>query len=234
MMKRLLPFYICFALIALLITGCSKSPPVDKLHWFDTSAILYQGSKNVYFDPIGLSGSLPPADIILVTHAHDDHWSPENLKKIIQPDTLLVVSPNVAMAYEKAKDELGISATILGEGESFETKGIKIEAVPAFDNKYHLRENGGAGYIITIDGIRIYHAGGTQPYPEMTQNQADLAIVSVYKSDELKEIVRLIPAKTFVFVHTGFSGAKAYTKVLTEEIGGDKVFVALEPGPLEP
>lgn len=233
-MRRLLYFCIGLALLVLSVTGCSKSSLVDKLHWFDASAILYQGSQNIYFDPVNLSGDLPPADIILVTHAHDEHWSVKDLKKIIQPDTLLVISPNVAPAYEQVKDDIGIPAIVIGEGESVEMKGVTIEAVPAYDTKYHLRENGGAGYIITIDSVRLYHAGSTQPYPEMTENQADLAIISVYKSDELKEIVKLIPAKTFIFVHTSFSGAKAYAKVLTDEISGDKAFVSIEPGTLAP
>ena len=120
-MKRLFALFLSFCLLAGSLTACaaptlvptaeptstpapSTSTPcaadaLSKLHWFGTSAILYNGSQKIYFDPISLTGTFPPADIILITHAHTDHWSVNDLKKIIGPKTTLIISPSVKVAY---------------------------------------------------------------------------------------------------------------------------------------
>jgi len=205
---------------------------IEKLHWFGTSAILYQGSQNVYFDPITLAGELPTADLILVTHGHSDHWSVKDLLQIIGPQTTLVISPNVTTVYEQAKDQLGIEAKVMKEGETLEVNGVTIEAVPAYDG-IHPRQGGGVGYIITIDGQRIYHAGGTGPYPEMAQNECDIAIVPIYRNTTLNEVVSLIPAKEISVVHTSANSSESYAIVLGKD-HPDKKFVTIQSGPLEP
>ncbi len=136
-MKRYLSFFLLISLFVALLAGCAPAatqaptvtpvPPtatpvpasptpsaqdaLSKLHWFGTSAILYNGSKVIYFDPVTLEGNLPKADIILITHAHSDHWSPVDLAKVIGPNTTLIVATNVTAAYEASKAELGIPAT---------------------------------------------------------------------------------------------------------------------------
>jgi L-ascorbate metabolism protein UlaG (beta-lactamase superfamily) len=206
---------------------------VSKLHWFGTSAILYNGSQVIYFDPITLSGELPPADIILVTHAHTDHWSVKDIQQIIGPNTTLVISPNVSGVYESAREELGIPATILAEGETTEVNGVSIAAVPAFDTHGHLRENGGAGYIVAVDDLRIYHAGATLSYPEMAQYECDIAILPLYTADEARTMIKLIPAETFVIGHTSYYTVQALAKLAAEELEGRQV-ADLKLGPFEP
>ncbi len=207
---------------------------VSKLHWFGTSAVLYSGSQHIYFDPVTLSGTLPTADLILVTHAHGDHWSVNDLKKIIGPETKLVISPSVSTAYEKAKDELGIAATILAEGEKTEVNGLSIEAVPAFDTRFHLRESGGVGYIVAVDDLHIYHAGGTYSYPEMAKYESDIAILPLYKTDDLMVMLDIVPARVFVVGHTSYYTVKAVAKLAADTLTEDQRVADLEPGPFEP
>ena len=207
---------------------------MSKLHWFGTSAFLYRGSQNIYFDPITLAGELPPADIILITHAHSDHWSVPDIKKIIGPNTVLVISPNVNAAYEASKDALGIPATVLKEGETTEVRGVSIQAVPAYDTGAHPRENGGAGYIVAVDGVRIYHAGGTAAYPEMAQYHCDVALIPVYGMAATNEMVKVIPAKVFILEHTSIYAVQALITAFTKDFGGQKTFAILQPGPNGP
>jgi len=110
-MKRLLSFFVLTSLLVICSIGCAPAakvaptptsvPPTQtalpatstpdpavflgNLHWFGTAAILYHGSQTIYFDPVGLSGSLPPADLILISHGHSDHWSIPDIKKVIGP-----------------------------------------------------------------------------------------------------------------------------------------------------
>jgi L-ascorbate metabolism protein UlaG (beta-lactamase superfamily) len=114
-----------------------------KLHGFGISSILYHGSKNIYFDPVLLDGAVPAADIILISHAHDDHVEMASLKKIITSETVLIISPNAAGFYDTHREEIGIPAVILNEGELTEVGAVTIQAVPAFDMQYHARGTGG-------------------------------------------------------------------------------------------
>lgn len=255
-MKHLFALLLCFC----LLTACTAAPTlaptataepaatpvpptpipaasdvVSKLHWFGTSAILYNGTQKIYFDPISLAGTFPPADIVLITHAHTDHWSVNDLKKIIGPNTTLIISPNVSVAYETAKDELGIPATILEEGKTTEVNGVSVEAVPAFDTTYHRQGTGGVGYIVAVDGIRIYHAGGTAVYPEMSQYKPDVAILPMYTTAAVTDMMKLIPAKVFVIEHNSYYAAQAAGKLAKKDVLADDQMVAdLKDGPFAP
>jgi L-ascorbate metabolism protein UlaG (beta-lactamase superfamily) len=260
-MKRAIPFFLFINLVMVWVAGCKSAatavptplPPtvttvpatptlsveeaIGKLHWFGTSAILYNGSKVIYFDPISLGGNLPKADIILVTHAHSDHWSLSDVKKIIGPNTTLIVSPNVSSHYEAAKSDLGIPAIVLAEGQTAEVNGISIQAVPAYGSAYgkiHPREAGGAGYIVSIDGIRLYEAGGTDAYPDMAKSNCDIAFINLNSNDQNKTMAQIIQAKVIIFVHTSYYGAKAVADLFNQSIGGRKIFMAMEAGPNNP
>jgi L-ascorbate metabolism protein UlaG (beta-lactamase superfamily) len=255
-MKRSIHLSLLVALLAVWLAGCATPTPaaptaepsatpvpatptpsvpavVQNMHWFGTSSYLYHGSLNIYFDPVTLSGDLPKADLILVTHGHSDHWDVNELLKIIGPDTTLVISPNVTGGYDQAKEQLGIEAVVLAEGESKEIKGVTIRAVPAY-GLFHPRESGGVGYIVEVDGSNIYHAGGTGPYPEMAQYKVDLALLPMYRNEQLKEMIQLIPAKYFMVMHIGTSASQAYVTTLTKEFGPDKLFFTPAYGPYQP
>ena len=211
----------------------SPSDLVSKMHWFGTSSILYHGSQDIYFDPVTLSGELPVADIILVSHAHSDHWSVDDLVKIIGPDTKLVISPNITLAYEAAKDTLGIPATTLGMGETIEINGVTIKAVPAYGNGHPI-EAQGEGFLVNVDGGQIYFAGGTGTYPEMADMTCDVALLPVYTSADILAMAETVPAKIIIPLHTGQFAAGAYATVLSQQVGGDKQFISLSSGPYQP
>jgi len=63
---------------------------VKNVMWFGHDAICIKGSQVVFFDPYELSASAPKADIILISHEHFDHCSPQDVSKIKKPDTVIV------------------------------------------------------------------------------------------------------------------------------------------------
>jgi L-ascorbate metabolism protein UlaG (beta-lactamase superfamily) len=125
----------------------------------------------IYNDPVGGKAKFdgnPPPGLILITHEHQDHFEPETLAAIVGADTKLVVNPAV---MEKLPADLKARATAIGNGESTTVGAIKIDAIPAYNTtedrkKFHPqgRDN---GYVLTIDGRRIYIAGDTEDIPEM-------------------------------------------------------------------
>jgi L-ascorbate metabolism protein UlaG (beta-lactamase superfamily) len=245
-MKRALIFLLLASLLQAGSAACTTAGKVEptptpspmdavgKLHWFGTSAFLYNGSKIIYFDPVTLAGTLPPADLILITHAHSDHWSVADIKQIIGPNTVLVIGTNGSVAYEAAKADLGIPATILGEGMQTEIGGVSIAAVPAYDTTFHLKGTGGVGFLVTVDGITFYHTGGTAAYPDMAKYNCDIAFIPMYTREQAQAIAEILPAKVIIPEHTSYYGAKALADLLTQSMGENKKFLALQSGPYQP
>lgn len=115
-----------------------------------------------------------PADIILITHPHFDHCSVDDIEKIRKPDTVFVTEA------ESARKLTG-DVRVVKPGDRLTVMGIDIEAVPAYNtNKdFHPKKNKWLGFIITIDGVRIYHAGDTDLIPEMNDLSVDIALLPV-------------------------------------------------------
>ncbi|MEC9435188.1 MAG: MBL fold metallo-hydrolase [Pseudomonadota bacterium] len=136
----------------------------------------------IYADPVGdpsLYAGLPPADLVLITHHHGDHFKPETLAAIVGDDTALVVNPTV---MEALPADLKARAAEIANGGATEAKGVPISAIPAYNLtedrlKYHPkgRDN---GYVLEIDGTRVYIAGDTEDIPEMRAlDGVDIAFV---------------------------------------------------------
>ncbi len=136
----------------------------------------------IYNDPVGDPtnyADFPAPDLVLITHEHGDHYKPETLAAVVGENTRLLVNPRVG---EMLSDDLKAKATVIANGETAEMIGVAIEAIPAYNIteerlKYHPkgRDN---GYILAIDGLRVYIAGDTEDIPEMRAlNDIDIAFV---------------------------------------------------------
>jgi L-ascorbate metabolism protein UlaG (beta-lactamase superfamily) len=174
---------------------------VGRLHWFGVSSILYKGSKTIYFDPINIAGPVPPADIVLLSHAHGDHVDLESLQKIVKATTVMIISPNVDTIYDILKDHIKVDAIVLDEGETTDIGGVSVKAIPAYDAFLHPRAAKGMGYLVSVDGERIYFAGGTNYYPEMAEIESDVTIYPLYDSEDVMQAARILPTQVMVLVH---------------------------------
>ncbi|MFA6499842.1 MAG: MBL fold metallo-hydrolase [Desulfurivibrionaceae bacterium] len=175
---------------------------LENLHWLGHDAFLLRaGGKIIYFDPFQLGPGLPPADIICISHAHYDHCSPADVLAIQQPSTLIVTETEAAT---KLKGKI----ITLALGERCEVDGITIETVPAYNTnkQFHPQANGWLGFILTVDGVRVYHAGDTDYIPEMKNIRADIALLPVsgtyvMTAEEAAQAAILIGPKIAVPMH---------------------------------
>lgn len=151
-----------------------KQPAIlHKLHWLGHDSFRLDGPPVIYFDPLKLPASSPRADLILVSHEHYDHCSPDDIKRISGPQTVVVANPSAAAKLKGAKP--------IRVGEKLTVGEVTIEAVPAYNTnkKFHPKEAGHVGYIVTLGGERVYFAGDTDHIPEMKTFECDVALLPV-------------------------------------------------------
>jgi L-ascorbate metabolism protein UlaG (beta-lactamase superfamily) len=141
------------------------------LEWLGHAGFKITNGVVVYIDPYNISGG-PEADIIFITHDHFDHCSPSDIEKIRGEKTTTVCPEGCNVPGD---------IRIVTAGDNFEIKDVGVEVVPAYniDKKFHPKDKGFVGYVITIDGQRIYHAGDTDLIPEMSEVECDTALLPV-------------------------------------------------------
>ncbi len=132
-----------------------------KLTWLGHASVLIEGSINIIIDPFleqnpaaaKKVGELPKVDIVAITHDHEDHIS--DAFTIAKRDGATVVAMHEIAV--RASQE-GIAAEGMNIGGTIEVKGAKFTMVLAVHSSYSGHP---CGYVITLDGKRIYHAGDT-------------------------------------------------------------------------
>ncbi len=191
--------------------GSGVSRVADCIHWFGHDAMrIDAGEPVIYIDPWQVGDQPKKADLVLITHDHHDHCSLEDVEAVYKDGTEIVT---IAAAAKKLP---GKTVHTVGPGDAVTVKGIAVEAVPAYNiNKFrspgvpfHPRDAGHVGFIVTVDGVRVYHAGDTDCIPEMKDIKADIALVPVSGTyvmtvDEALEAVKIINPRLAIPMHVG-------------------------------
>jgi L-ascorbate metabolism protein UlaG (beta-lactamase superfamily) len=187
---------------------------LDGVEWLGHSGFrLRVGRSVVYIDPYRVPGGSPPADLILVTHGHYDHFSPQDVERLSTRDTWLV-GP-AAVAERVAGRVLSIAPG--GQLEDELVRGVHVAAISAYNTSkrdgegraFHPRDAGWVGYELNVRGERLYHAGDTDVIPEMDGvSGVDVALlpvsgVYVMTAHEAAEAARRIQPRVAVPMHWG-------------------------------
>jgi L-ascorbate metabolism protein UlaG (beta-lactamase superfamily) len=148
---------------------------VDYIHWLGHASFrIDDGAVTIYIDPWKLAAGASKADVILITHAHYDHFSAEDIAKIEKPTTVFVAPADVVSKLT------GKHIVTAAPGGSYQAGPVKVTAVAAYNtNKdFHPKANGWVGYIVTLsNGQRVYHSGDTDVTPEMKKVKTDVALM---------------------------------------------------------
>jgi L-ascorbate metabolism protein UlaG (beta-lactamase superfamily) len=182
----------------------SKQPHLMQyLHWIGHDSYRIDEPLVIYIDPWRLPAGSPPADLILVSHEHHDHCSPESVDQIRKAGTVILASAGAA-------ESLGEGVTVMRPGQRQVVGPVTIETVPAYniDKPFHPQEANHLGFILEIEGERLYFAGDTDVIPEMKSIRCDIALLPVsgkytMDADQAVQAAGILRPKVAVPMHFG-------------------------------
>ena len=218
---------------------------VDALEWLGHSGFrLSAGQATIYIDPYRVPAG-PKADLILVTHGHYDHFSPQDIERLSDQDTLLVAPAAVA---ERSRGRVASIAP----GEELELDpldGVSVSALAAYNTSkrdregrpFHPREAGCVGFDVNVRGQRLYHSGDTDVIPEMDAVVGvDVALLPVsgtyvMTAGEAVEAARRIQPRIAVPMHWGeHIGTRADAEAFAAKAPVEVRILAPAAGPRPP
>jgi L-ascorbate metabolism protein UlaG (beta-lactamase superfamily) len=152
---------------------------IENIQWLGHGSFLIQGPPFIYIDPWRVVRNAFLPDVILISHDHYDHCSVADVSKLRGSETIVISNERVAEQID------GI--TVLRPWQSITIDDISIKAIPAYspDGTQHPIEQGGLGYVISINYYDIYYAGDTKIIPDMQRIHPDIAILPIDNDDTL-------------------------------------------------
>jgi L-ascorbate metabolism protein UlaG (beta-lactamase superfamily) len=184
-----------------------------KISWLGHDSFKIKNGKTVIIDPFKIHPTPDKADILLISHEHFDHFSLDDIKKVVNEDTTIVTIPAVKKELSSLKVK---EVRAVKPGDKLKLGDVSIEVVPAYNlNKFrepgkvfHPKEDGKAGFIIGIKGVRVYHAGDTDLIPEMNGLKPDVALLPVsgtyvMTAEEAAQAAKIVEPKLAIPMHYG-------------------------------
>lgn len=159
-----------------------------------TVRIEVTGGPVIYIDPTGTVATAADADFILLTHNHGDHQSTAVITRLRKANTVIVSSPPGVPALTTAFPGTTINAVT--PGAKFTLGGVEVETVPMYNvvKNNHPRAMNFVGYVVNVGGVRVYHGGDTERFPEMKTFTADVALLPLGQTFTMNTVQEAVDA----------------------------------------
>lgn len=181
---------------------------MDRIQWAGHGSFIVQGPPIIYINPWRVVRSVFHADVILVSHDHYDACSLADIEKLRGDSTIVIGNERVAAQIR--------DTTLLRPWHSITIDAASIKAVPAYSTRslLHPAEDGGLGFIISLNLYDIYYAGDTETIPEMTRIRPDIAILPIDGSgtmtvEEAADVVKAMRPRWVIPCNWGAIGQSA-------------------------
>lgn len=188
------------------------------------SSIKITGTKTIYFDPLEIQGEPHDADMVFITHEHYDHFSPDDMEKVIKKDTQIIVPLGMLDMVKKKFPKQTFHGMIPAQSENFD--GVKCQGIPAYNIRklFHPKGKKWLGYLVELDGKTYYAMGDTDVTPEAKSVDADVIFVPIggkYTMDATEAAEFINERQPGLVVPIHYADTKAYDtfkNLLSEEI----------------
>lgn len=172
---------------------------------------------DIYVDPFGIKESINDARIIFITHSHYDHFSIEDIRKVVNSETVFVCTSDVKKEIEKVYDNKIIEVEVNGN-YAFGNVGFKTFPSYNIDKKFHPKNNNWVGYIIEVNGVSYAILGDSDLTEEAKRIKCDVLFVPIggtytMNGKEASELANIIRPNLVIPVHyNGIVGNKENEK----------------------
>ena len=181
---------------------------------YHASIKINKNNKILYFDPYKINESLNDADYIFITHSHYDHFSLDDIKKVMNDNTKFIVTSDVEVQI----NNLGISSekiTVVYPNETYTVDDISFDTVPSYNiNKtFHKKSYNWVGYNVNINNTRYYIVGDSDVTDELKDVKCDVIFIPVggtytMTASEAADAVNTMDVKYAIPIHYGETGSR--------------------------
>ena len=209
----------------------------DKIRLFTQNSIRIESDAGIiYVDPFKMNEEPHDADFILLTHNHYDHFSPEDILKVCKESSVMIVPENMESEAGELTDSLDMIYTVEPDLKK-NVNGLELETIPAYNNSksFHQKSAGWVGYILTIDGKRVYIAGDTDMTEDNRKVKCDVAMIPIggtYTMDAMQAAQLINEIKPDIAIPTHYGSAVGSPKdadTFKEQINSDiEVVIKME------
>jgi L-ascorbate metabolism protein UlaG (beta-lactamase superfamily) len=201
--------------------------PVDH-----ASFVMETPAGTIYVDPVGdaaMYEAFPPADLILITHEHGDHYNADTLTALAGDTTQMITNPAV---FDMLPEALKEKAEAVENGASTTFGEVGIEAIPAYniteERKQFHPEGRDNGYVLGFEGFRVYISGDTEDTPEMRAlSGIDLAFVcmnlpfTMDANAAASAVAEFKPTFVYPYHYRGRDGGTQDPQAFAEMVGAE-------------
>jgi L-ascorbate metabolism protein UlaG (beta-lactamase superfamily)/pimeloyl-ACP methyl ester carboxylesterase len=209
----------------------------DKIRLFTQNSIRIESDAGIiYVDPFKMNEEPHDADFILLTHNHYDHFSPEDILKVCKESSVMIVPENMESEAGDLTDSVDMIYTVEPDMKK-NVNGLELETIPAYNNSksFHQKSAGWVGYILTIDGKRVYIAGDTDMTEDNRKVKCDVAMIPIggtYTMDAMQAAQLINEIKPDIAIPTHYGSAVGSPKdadTFKEQVNSDiEVVIKME------
>lgn len=191
---------------------------------YHASIKIEKNNKIIYFDPYKIESNKNDANYVFITHSHYDHYSEEDIKKVMNDTTKFIVTSDL----EDKVSKLGVkkdNLTVVYPNEKYSLDELKFETIPSYNinSTYHKKSYNWVGYNVEIDGFKYYVVGDSDVTNELKATKCDVIFVPVggtytMTAKEATQAVNEMKPKAAVPVHYGVVGSKMDAEDFVKEL----------------
>ncbi len=209
-------------LTAAILTGCGgkntgtaeqeekNMSSTENIRLFTQNSIRIGSDAGIiYIDPFRMNEEPHDADYILITHDHYDHFSPEDIRKICKESSIMVVPEKMENAAGDLTDDVDMIYTVSPDMHK-KIGELEFETIPAYNNSkpFHPKNAEWVGYILNVNGKRIYIAGDTDITEDNEKVECDIALIPIggtytMNAVQAAQLINVIKPETAIPTHYG-------------------------------